>query len=298
MDDNLIDQINSIKTDDVHGASWLAQQAIKVLTLAASQSKGATITAFIKEIKEVAGELACARPNLTPIANYSNQFLHLIMMESKHANEPAAVKRFAELKGKELEKSATRAFSKTTEYASGIISDLDTILTCSYSSTVCRVIELASQRQTRFRVIVAESNFSGKAYGEMTAHELMKHQIPVEVLPDRNISIRVSKADKALVGADSITGDGYLINGKPTLLLAYAAKSKDVPFYVACESAKFAIRGYVTNSMEPEAAFDRVPLDLVTGIITEKGTMLPNVVTSYIEEKTEEMSHLAVLKGD
>jgi translation initiation factor eIF-2B subunit delta len=133
---------------------------------------------------------------------------------------------------------------------------------------------------------------------EMTASELMKHQIPVEIVPDGKISKRIAKADKALVGADSITGDGYLINGKPTLLLAYAAKSKDLPLYVACESAKFAIPGYITKGTELESAFDRVPLDLVTGIITEKGTMLPNLVMSYIEEKADEIAQRATLKGE
>ena len=298
MNTKIIEEINKLKNDDIHGASWLSLHAINILNLAVSESQSVTVADFVKEIEEVAEELAHARPNITPISNYANQFLHLITVRSQNENDPEAMRRFIELRGKELAKSATKALSKTVEYASGIIGDLDTIITCSYSSTVCQVLELAGQKETRFRVIVAESRFNGKAYGEITAEHLMKHQVPVEIVPDGNISFRIAKADKALVGADSITADGYLINGKPTLVLAQAAKSKDVPFYVACESAKFAITGYVTKYTELEPGFDKIPLDLVTAIVTEKGTMLPSLVMSYIEEKAEEMANLSSLKGE
>jgi len=298
MNSKLIEEINDLKNDDIHGASGLSLHALNTLNLAVSESGAKTIAEFVKEIEEVAEQLASARPNITPIANYSNQFLHQIIMKSQGEHDFEALRSFAEKKGKELVKSATKAFSKTVEYASGIISDLDTVITCSYSSTVCQVLELASQRETRFRVIIAESRHNDKAYGEITAKQLMQYQIPVEMVPDANINFRISKADKALVGADSITGDGYLINGKPTFSLAQVAKSKNIPLYVACESSKFTIRGYVTKSAELEPGFDRIPLDLVTAIITEKGTMLPGLVMSYIEEKAEEMAHLSALKGE
>lgn len=298
MNNKVIEEINTLKKDDIHGASWLSLQAISTLGLSASESRALTVADFVKEIEEVAKQLVSARPNITPIANYANQFLHQVITMSQNENHVDMMKRFAEIKGKELTKSATKAFSKTVEYASGIISDLDTIITCSYSSTVCQVLELSSQRETRFRVIIAESKFNDKSYGEITARELMKYPIPVEIIPDGEISVRISKAEKALVGADSITEDGYFINGKPTLSLARAAKSKNIPFYVSCETAKFAIPGYVTKSIELEPVFDMTPLHFVTGIITEKGTMLPSLVMSYIQEKAEAMAHLSVPKGD
>jgi translation initiation factor eIF-2B subunit delta len=294
----VLEEINKLKNDDIHGASWLSLHAINTLIMAVSESQTTTVADLVQEIKKVAEELISARPSITPITNYANQFLHQIVTRSQNENNLEALKSFAEIKGKELLKSATKAFSKAVEYACGIIGDLDTVITCSYSSTVCRVLELARQRETRFRVIAAESKFNDKAYGEITAEQLMKYQIPVEIIADAEISLRISKADKALVGADSITADGYLVNGKPTLLLAQAAKNKKIPFYVVCESAKFTIRGYLTKSTELEQGFDKTPLNLVTGIITEKGTMQPNLVIAYIEEKAEEMAHLSALKGE
>ena len=298
MNSKLIEAIDDLKNDDIHGASGLSLHALNTLNLAVTESQARTFAEFIKEIEEVAEQLARARPNITPIANYANQFLHQILIKSRGEHDLDALRSYAEKKGKELVKSATKAFSKTVEYASGIICDLDTVITCSYSSTVCQVLELASQRETRFRVIIAESKYNNKVYGEITAKQLMQYQIPVEMVPDGNINFRIAKADKALVGADSITGDGYLINGKPTCSLAQAAKLKNIPFFVACESSKFTIQGYVTKATELEPGFDRTPLDLVTAIITEKGTMLPSLVMSYIEEKAEEMARLSSPKGE
>jgi translation initiation factor eIF-2B subunit delta len=298
MNSKVLKEITQLKNDDIHGASWLSLHAINTLILAVSESQAVTVADFTREIKEVAEELASARPNITPIANYVNQFLHLIITGSQKETDLDALRSSIEVKGEELVKSATKAFSKAVEYACGIIGDLDTIITCSYSSTVCQAVELAGQREARFRVIVAESKFNDKAYGEITAKQLMKRHIPVEIVADGEINLRISKADKALVGADSITADGYLVNGKPTLLLAQAAKNKRIPFFVVCESAKFTIRGYMAKSKELEPGFDKIPIDLVTGIITEKGTMQPDLVIAYIEEKAEEMAHLSTPKGE
>jgi ribose 1,5-bisphosphate isomerase len=293
MNSKVIDEINNLKKDTIHGASWLSLQAINTLGSATSESPARTVADFVREIKTVAEELIQARPNITPIANYTNQFLYQIITKAQNEKNLDSLRSFALIKGKELVKSATKAVSKAVEYGCGTISDLDTVITCSYSSTVCQVLEMARQRETRFRVIATESKFNGKAYGEITAEQLMKHRIPVEIISDKNIPLRISKADKVLVGADSISADGYLINGKPTLVLAQAAKNKKVPFYVVCESAKFAIQGYMAKSTGLEPGFDKTPLSLITGIITEKGTMQPSLVIAYIEEKAEEIAQLS-----
>jgi translation initiation factor eIF-2B subunit delta len=293
LNTKVTEKINKLKDDRVHGASWLSRQAIRTLNLAIKENQALTITEFVEEIQKVAAELTKARPNITPIANYTILFLHQIVAMSQDEKDLDSLKRSARLTGKDFLKSATKAVSKSIEYGCGIISDLDTVITCSYSSTVCQVLEMAKKREAKFRVIVAESGFNDQVYGQITARQLMKRQIPVELISDQNINLRIAKADKALVGADSITADGYLINGKPTFLLAQAAKKKKIPFYVVCESAKFDIQGYVTKSPELEPGFDRTPLNLITGIITEKGTMQPSLVIAYIEQKTEEMVRLS-----
>ena len=284
MDIKIIERINKIKEDRVHGAGWLSQQAIGTLNLAISESQADTIADFVEEINLVATELIKARASMSSIANYTNRFLQEIIQRSQSEKNLASLKSFAKAKGKELIKSSVGAFSKAVEYGCGLITDLDTVITCSYSLTACKVFELSRKRGAKFRVIVAESRFGDKAYGKITAEQLMKHQIPVEIISDENIRLRIAKADKALVGADSITVDGFLINGTPTLILAQAAKKKKIPLYTVCETAKFDTQGHTGETLKLEPGFDKTPLDLVTGIITEKGTMQPSLVISYIEE--------------
>jgi translation initiation factor 2B subunit (eIF-2B alpha/beta/delta family) len=284
MNAKVIEGINRIKDDRTHGASWLAQQAIHTLTFATNESQAHTIPDFVEEIRTVAGELVKVRDTITPIANYTNEFLMQIIQKSQSEKNLASLKKFATAKGKELVKSSLKAVSKAVEYGCGIVTDLDTVITCSYSSTVCSVFEQARERGAKFRAIVAESRFEDKAYGKITAQQLMKHQIPVEVITDADIHLRIAKADKALIGADSITKDGFLISGTPGLVLAKEANRKKIPVYTVCETAKFDIHGYASKLSNLEPGFDKIPLDLISGIVTEKGTMQPSLVIAYIEQ--------------
>ena len=67
-------------------------------------------------------------------------------------------------------------------------------------------------------------------------------QIPVKLIPDdpKAIGDCVAKSTRAMVGADSIMDDGSLINGSPNLVIAEAAKQREIPFYVVCETTKFS----------------------------------------------------------
>lgn len=282
MNPKVTEKINELRNDRLHGAGWLSRQAISTLNLAINESQVDTVADFVDEVRMVATELTKARPSMISIANYIHQLLHQIVLRSENEKDLDSLKNFAQTKGNELIKFSEEAASKAAEYGCGIISDLDIVITCSYSSTACETFKLAKQRGAKFQVIIAESRSKGKAYGEITAKQLKQHRIPVEVIADEDIRLRISKADKALVGADSILTDGSLINGTPTHRLAQAAKGENIPFYTVCETAKFDIPGYIAKGAKPEPGFDKTPPDLITGVITEKGTIEPSQVIAYI----------------
>ena len=284
MNPKVIERIDEIRNDRLHGAGWLSRQAISTLNLAVSESQADTVASFIDEIKIVAAELTEARPSMISIANYIHQLLQQVMLGAQNEKDLDSLRSLAQSKAIELTKLSEEATSKATEYGYGIIGDLDTVITCSYSSTVCEALKLAKQKGKEFQVLVAESRINDKAYGEITAKQLKQHLIPVQVVPDKYIHLRISKADKALVGADSILSDGSLINGTPTHTLASAAKEQNIPFYTVCETAKFDTQGYIAQTSEPEPGFDKTPSDLITGIITEKGIMKPSMVIAYVEQ--------------
>jgi translation initiation factor eIF-2B subunit delta len=93
------------------------------------------------------------------------------------------------------------------------------------------------------------------------------------VVPDDQIGWHVARADVILCGADAVSLHGWLINGAPSLELAEVAARKKKPFYIVCETAKFDVRGFLAGLRRAEPGFDMVPLELVTGIVTERGVL-------------------------
>ena len=193
------------------------------------------------------------------------------------------LKSFACSKGSEIIRRSEEAALKAAEQGANFIEDSDRLMTCSYSSTLCETLKIAEQGGKVFHVLVAESRSSGEAYGELAAEELKRQGISVEVIPDAAIGDSITRASKALVGADSILGDGSLINGTPTYEVASAAKKAGIPFYSICETAKFSVRS-LAEQPELEEGFDSVPPGLITGIITEEGILKPGEVINHIEK--------------
>ncbi len=288
------DRISKISKDTAHGASWLTRQAISILSLAAKESYAETTEQFIEEMRQTAFAIAKARPSIVSIVNYANSFL-IDLMRAGQQKDLGALKSYATAKGLELITVSRQAFLKTIEYASAIIKDNDAIATCSYSSTVCQTLAAAKHKDTNFRVLIAESRVDSTSYGETTAIELARHSIPTEIFADNSISRQVAKASKSIIGADAVTASGYIVNGTPSLRLAQASRNRQVPFYVVCETAKFDLFGYLGECTEP--GFDSVPLSICTAVITEKGTMRPDLVVAYIQQKSEEMVRLFSQQG-
>jgi len=286
MNPSIIEKIAELKNDRVHGAGWLSRQAISILSLAINQSQARNTIEIIKETTAVAADITRAKPGMVSIYNYIHQFLNDITLAAQSVKNIQTLQILAKAAAKELIKLSEDAANLASTYGGRIISNLDNVITCSYSSTVCMAMELARHDKTKFHVLVAESRSEGDAFGRFTAKQLKEHRIPVEVIKDEAINQRISSANKAIVGADSILSDGSLINGTPTLALAKAAREVNIPFFAICETAKFDTQGYINKSTAPEAGFDIVPPDLITGIIMEKGIMQTELIVAYIEENS------------
>ncbi len=148
--------------------------------------------------------------------------------------------------------------------------------------------------------------------GRLTAWELRGHGVPHTYIVDNagGHLMQHGKVDLVLVGADRVSRTGDLANKIGTYQKALAARDNDVPFYAALPSstidwqigdalAEIAIeeraadevrfvRGrshdgltrdvQVLDSDSPVAnpGFDITPARLVTGIVTERGTVMPD----------------------
>ncbi len=279
-------QIEEIRQDRIHGASWLSRQAVSVISLASEKSEAKNVADFLEELKAVGRGLMEARPSMASITNCVSHLIYQVSQGSQAKKELGSIKKLARSKGNELIKDLEETFFKATEQGAEVIENGDRLMTCSYSSTICQTFGIAKLAGKEFHVLAAESrSSSGNAYGEMTFEQLKAYGIPAEIIPDKNIRQYISKVRKALVGADSILADGSLINGTPSYALALAAKKSQIPFYSLCETAKFDARSYLGQQPELEEGFDRVPPHLVTGIITEEGIIKPSEVTDYVKQR-------------
>ena len=275
MNPEIADKIDAIRLDRIHGASWLSREALAVLKLAAETSQATSRDDFLAEMRDAAQKLMAARPAMAPITNAVSRFVAELRARSKEDRDLDSLRGFARSRCDELIAESEQAALKVAQIAAQMIADGERLMTCSYSSTICRVLMVAEAEGKHFEVLIAESKFGGRAYGELTAAELQRYSIPVELIPDGDIKQNIARVGKVLVGADSILADGTLINGIPTYELASAAKESGIPVYSVCETAKFNAQ----SQIELEPGFDRIPPDLVTGIITERGLIKPKEVS-------------------
>lgn len=133
----------------------------------------------------------------------------------------------------------------------------------------------------------------------LTAWELYSDRIPVTLICDSMSGslMRKGMIDKVIVGADRITRD-VVFNKIGTYSHAVLARHHRIPFYVAAPLSTFDRRheesDIIVEERDPDEictlggarlapqgidvynpAFDATPLELVSGLITEKGVFRP-----------------------
>ncbi|RBQ23693.1 putative methylthioribose-1-phosphate isomerase [Candidatus Methanobinarius endosymbioticus] len=199
-----------------------------------------------------------------------------------------------------------------------IISDGDTILThCNAGALACvdygtalGVIRSAYNEKKDIDVICDETRPLGQG-ARLSVWEMQQENIPVKLIPDVAAGYLMQKeeVDKVVIGADRVAKDG-IVNKIGSLMIALAAKRFNVLFYVAAPLSTFdhdisiydteieergseEVTRYGGSRICPERtevrnpAFDIVPKDLITGIITEKGIIDPEKFDEFFEKLKE-----------
>lgn len=274
-------RVDQIKGDREHGAGWLSREAVATLKLAAGRSEATSRGDFLKDLEATAQRLIEARPSMIAVTNLVTRFIHRLSQNSEENLD--LLKGFAGAMGDQLIRDSEEATLKAARLASGMIDDGDTVMSCSYSSTICQALEIARDWGKRIYVMVAESRTGdGRAYGQIAARKLSSLGLPAEIVPDSSIEHNVTRVTKVMVGADTILHDGSLVNGTPTGAVALAARKAKIPFYTVCEASKLDLWHSPSRQAQLEAGFDRVAADLITGIVTEAGIMTPGKLRRHV----------------
>lgn len=272
MDAEVAKRIGGIQNDTWHGASWLSREALSVMKLAVEKSEAASTRCFIAELEMAGRSMAEARPSMAPLRNLISHLVSEVREKSEVERNLDSLRTFALSLADTLILESVEATAKVAQIASETIHNGDKVMTCSYSSTVCQILKAARDNGKEISAMVAESRaVDGKVYGELTIKELGVLGIPAELISDHSIEQHMSLANMVLIGADTILRDGSVINGVPSLELALAAKTAGVPLYSAAETSKMDCSTELSKESRIESGFEKVPSDLITGIVTELG---------------------------
>lgn len=282
LDNQSYEIVNQIDADRTHGASQLAVLALEGLQTFAEAWQGDNVEEFYGDLLFLIDELISVRPSIIAIANLVNAFQHQL--------QPASKDKLSEIRDSviniagQLKQDTQHASEQTAIEVAELINENEVLMTHSLSSMVKRVFTLVRDRSVK--AIVTESRPGNE--GLLLAEFLSSLEIETCYITDAQIGLWVPKADKIIIGADSILSDGSVVNKSGTSLLALAARESDIPVYVCCESFKWAdVNGdqIELEEMDPEELrlppmeyvvarniyFDITPAELVTGWVSESG---------------------------
>lgn len=191
-------------------------------------------------------------------------------------------------------------------YGAEIIDDGDTILThCNAGALACvdygtalGVIRAAVEEGKKIKVVCDETRPVCQG-ARLSVFEMQQENIPVKLIVDSAAGrlMQEGKINKVVIGADRVARGGAA-NKIGSLMVALAAKRFNIPFYVAAPKSTFdmeiSIDEVEIEERDPEEvlyfgncrvapegtevenpAFDIIPKDLITGIITEEGILEP-----------------------
>ena len=272
--------IDAIKTMVVRGAPAIGVSAAFGMALA--QIAG-------EDMEKVAVEMKNARPTAVNLMWAVDR----VMKADNMLNEAMA------MAGEDINTNLAIG-----EYGAELIDDGDTVLThCNAGALACvdygtalGVFRSAFNQGKDIQVICDETRPRGQG-ASLSVWEMQQEGIPVKLIPDvaSGYLMSIGRIDKVVIGADRVAHDG-IANKIGSFMVALAAKRFDIPFYVAAPFSTFdkeiSIFDTVIEERDPNEviyyggaricpegtevinpAFDIVPKDLITGIITEKGVI-------------------------
>lgn len=281
------DVIDAIKTMKVRGAPAIGVAAAFGMALAELSGE---------DLKNAADAIKGARPTAMNLFWAVDRALRAANSDSDSALKEA-------LKMYDEDVETNRAIGR---YGSAVIDDGDTVLThCNAGALACvdygtalGVIRAARDEGKDINVICDETRPRGQG-ARLSVFEMQQEKIPVKLIVDSAAGhmMQNGKVQKVVVGADRVARGG-VANKIGSLMVALAAKRFKIPFYVAAPKSTFdeensiydveieerdpdEVLHYGKCRIAPEGtevenpAFDIVPSDLISGIITEEGILKP-----------------------
>ncbi len=308
--DQLLKDAERIKSLEIQGASNVATSAIDFLSNYAKRLKCENIEKCFENLYNARDILINTRPTEPAMKNG----LKFIMNKLEQEKETCIAEYISDIIEKYknqyydmLQKSKKR-IAEIGARRFPAASKNFIVMTHCHSSLVTAILLEAKKQGKDFKVINTETQ--PRLQGRKTAKKLLKAGVEVIHVVDSAMrwAVRHHQVDLILIGADSITSEGTIINKIGSRLLALVAHEEHVPFYVASPLLKYNPETNLgiletIEMRDPEEiwenppegieilnpAFETVSRRYIDGLITEAGIFASSHVSNYFAKLYPEM---------
>ncbi|AEC51640.1 translation initiation factor IF-2B subunit delta [Pyrococcus sp. NA2] len=296
-----------IKKMEIRGAGKIARAAAQALMIQAEKSKAKDSDELWNELKEASKILFNTRPTAVSLPNALRYVMHRAKSVYASGADLETLRFTVINSAKEFIYNSEKAIERIGEIGAKRIEDGDIIMTHCHSKAAISVMKKAFEQGKDIKVIVTETR--PRWQGKITAKELASYGIPVIYIVDSAARHYMKMTDKVVMGADSITANGAVINKIGTSLIALTAKEHRVWVMIAAETYKFHPATMLGQLVEIEMrdptevipeeelktwpknievwnpAFDVTPPEYIDVIITERGIIPPYAAIDILKEE-------------
>jgi ribose 1,5-bisphosphate isomerase len=291
-----------IRSLEIQGATNVALSAIDFLSSYAKRLECDSIDSCIQKLYAAKDILIQTRPTEPAMRNglrYIMNKLEKVKHNCCSTDVPNIIEEYKNTYNQMLQNSKKKIAEIGARRIPAGVQKFNVMTHC-HSTLVTAILLEAKKQGKNFTVINTETQ--PRLQGRKTACELLDADIKVIHVVDSAMrwAVRHFQVDVILIGADSITSEGTILNKIGSRLLALVAHEDNVPFYVASPLLKYSPETNlgVLETIEmrdpqeiwkdaPEnlqilnPAFETVSRRYIDGLITEAGIFASSHVPNY-----------------
>ncbi|KKM83561.1 hypothetical protein LCGC14_1308140 [marine sediment metagenome] len=308
--EQLIKNAEKIKSLEIQGATNVAISAIDFLSDYAKRLKDENIPSCIDSLYKARDILINTRPTEPAMKNGLKFIMNKLETEKVNCSLEDIPEKIENYKNQyyEMLQNSKKKIAEIGVRRFPANDKKFVVMTHCHSTLVTAILLEAHKQGKKFKVISTETQ--PRLQGRKTARELLEVGIEVIHVVDSAMrwAVRHFQVEIILIGADSITSEGTIINKIGSRLLALVAHEEHVPFYVCTPLLKYNpetnLGSLETIEMRdpkeiwetpPEGmkivnpAFETVSRRYIDGIITEAGIFASSHVPTYFAKLYPEM---------
>ncbi|MFW9899137.1 MAG: translation initiation factor eIF-2B [Candidatus Thorarchaeota archaeon] len=308
--DQLLKDAERIKSLEIQGATNVALSAIDFLSDYAKRLKCENIESCIDNLYKARDILMNTRPTEPAMKNGLKYLMNKLEKEKENCCVEDIPKIIESYKNRYFD-MLQNSKKKIAEIGARRFPSAEKkfiVMTHCHSTLVTAIFLEAKRQEKNFMVINTETQ--PRLQGRLTANELLEAGIEVIHIVDGAMrwAVRNFQVDLIIIGADSITSEGTVLNKIGSRLLALVAHEENIPFYVASPLLKYNPETNLgvlekIEMRDPKEiwknapkkiqvlnpAFETVSRRYIDGLITEAGIFASSHVPNYFAKLYPEM---------